>query len=457
MPEMRPGRLGAITRIAGWFVVFYTIATLGLGAAIYLIGEGALREQLDDRIIAESDYLAEIHRHRGMGALRDTLQRRDDRGVNTLGYLLTSHEGRRLGGELTTDPPPTGWAQIEFRDQDGRRNVARALTVGLTGGASLTVAMELAPERELRRTTALLLLAGLGATLLGGIVGGVWLTRAIRSRLKAMNSTAQGIISGDMSLRMPVPSPDDEFGQLAGTLNAMLDRNGALIENLRQVSSGIAHDLRTPLAKVRQRLERMIVLVPEDGSLQDEVERSIVEIDAALSLFSALLRIAEVEAGVLRQYFQVFDLSAAVASVCESYVAVAEDRDKSLTCDLAPKLRILGDVELVSQALVNLLENAVRYTPPRSRIRVELCLNGTKAVLSVTDDGHGVPEERLEPLKQRFTRGDRSRGSPGYGLGLNLVEAVAEVHGGRLRLSDAKPGLRADIELPLPLPSADGP
>lgn len=449
MFEPRHGRLGAITRIAGWFVVFYTIATLGLGATIYIIGESALREQLDDRIAAESDYLADIHRHRGIVALRDTLQRRDDRGVNALGYLLTDGNGHRLGGELTTDRPRAGWAQIQFRDQDGSRNVARAFTVDLKDGNSLTVAMELAPERALRHTTALILLAGLGATLLGGIIGGVWLTRAIRSRLRAMNATAQGIISGDMSLRMPVSQPDDEFGQLAGTLNAMLDRNSALIENLRQVSSGIAHDLRTPLAKVRQRLERMMVLTPEEGLLQDEVERSIVEIDATLSLFSALLRIAEVEAGALRQYFRVFDLSAAVASVCESYAAVAEDSDKSLTCSIGPETWVLGDVELVSQALVNLLENAIRYTPPHSSIGVKLCLNGTKVVLSVTDDGHGVPEHRQELLKQRFTRGDRSRGSPGYGLGLNLVEAVAEVHGGRLRLSDAGPGLRVDIELPL--------
>jgi signal transduction histidine kinase len=451
MSDPRPGRLGAITRIAGWFVVFYTMATLGLGAAIYVIGERALREQLDDRIAAESDYLVDIYRRRGIFALRDTLQRRDDRGVNALGYLLTDRNERRLGGELMTDRPRAGWAQIQFRDQDGRRNVARAFTVDLQDGNSLTVAMELAPERALRRTTALILLAGLGATLVGGIVGGVCLTRAIRSRLRAMNATAQGIISGDMSLRMPVPQPEDEFGQFARTLNAMLDRNSALIENLRQVSSGIAHDLRTPLAKVRQRLELMMALTPEEGLLQDEVERSIVEIDAALSLFSALLRIAEVEAGALRQYFRVFDLSVAVANVCESYTAVAEDSDKSLTCSVCPEIRILGDVELVSQALVNLLENAIRYTPPRASIRVRLRLNGTKALLSVTDDGNGVPEEKQEMLKQRFTRSDRSRGSPGYGLGLNLVEAVAEVHGGCLRLSDAAPGLRAEIELPLPL------
>ncbi|PNU02290.1 hypothetical protein A8V01_10360 [Novosphingobium guangzhouense] len=453
---MRPGRLGAITRIAGWFVVFYTIATLALGAAIYVIGEGALREQMDDRILAESAYLVDVHRHMGVGGLRQTLQRRDDRGVNALGYLLTSASGRRLGGELKTDRPPAGWAQIEFLDQDDRRNVAHALTVRLPDGNSLTVAMEMAPERELRRTTALLLLAGVSATLLGGIIGGVLLTRAIRSRLREMNSTAQGIISGDMNLRMPIARPDDEFGQLAGTLNAMLDRNSALIENLRQVSSDIAHDLRTPLAKVRQRLERMMVLGPVEGPLHDEVERSILEIDTTLSLFSALLRIAEVEAGALRQYFRMFDLSAAVARVCDSYVAVAEDSDRTLTCRLAPAVLITGDVELVSQALVNLLENALRYTPPGSRMKVVLGTEGGKVLLSVTDNGPGVPEERREILTQRFTRGDRSRGTPGYGLGLHLVQAVAEVHGGRLRLSNAEPGLRADMEFPLPIAETDG-
>ncbi|MFK4870462.1 ATP-binding protein [Novosphingobium sp. ZW T3_23] len=448
MPELRLGRLGAITRIAGWFVVFYTIATLGLGATIYVIGERALREQLDDRILTESDYLVQVYRYGGMDSLRDTLQRRDDRGVNTLGYLLTNHAGQRIGGELTTDHPPIGWAQIEFSDQDGTRNVARSLTVRLTDDSNLTVAMELASERALRRTTGHLLLAGLGTTLLGGIAGGVWLTRAIRVRLKAINATAQGIISGDMSLRMPVPQPDDEFGQLSATLNTMLDRNSALIENLRQVSSGIAHDLRTPLAKVRQRLERMIVLAPQDGLLSDEVERAIAEIDGALSLFSALLRIAEVEAGALRQYFRAFDLGEVVANVCESYMAVAEDSAKSLTCELTAGVEVLGDGELVSQALVNLLENAIRYTPPGSSIRVALSHDRDRAVLSVTDDGPGIPADQHDLLTQRFARGDQSRASPGYGLGLNLARAVAEVHGGQLRLTDAKPGLRVDFEIP---------
>ncbi|EAT10353.1 HAMP domain-containing histidine kinase [Sphingobium sp. 10 DY56-G10] len=449
MPDRRRRRLGAITRIAASFVIFYTIATLALGAAIFVIGENALREQLDDRITAESDFLLDVHRLRGMQGVAGTLRRRDDRGVNALGYLLTDRTGQRLGGELTTDRPPAGWAQIEFRDQDGKRNVGRALTVDLAGGGSLTVAMEMAPERALRRTTFLLLVAGVGATLMGGIVGGIWLTRAIRSRLKAMNTTAQGIISGDMNLRMPVVQPRDEFGQLAETLNTMLDRHSELIENLREVSSGIAHDLRTPLTKVRQRLERMAALVPGGGLLHEEVERTIAEVDATLSIFAALLRIAEVEAGTIRQYFRVFDLGAAVTDLCESYTAVAEDGDKSLTCSLAADVNILGDMELVAQALVNLLENALRYTPPQTVIEVILANAGGRAVLSVIDNGPGVPTNRRDTLTRRFVRGDQSRASPGHGLGLNLVQAVAKVHGGWLQLEDARPGLRVDIVLPL--------
>lgn len=439
-------RLGAASRIALSFILFYTVATLALGLAIYLIGDHALREQLDDRIRAETDYLVDVYSRGGTDTLREVLMRRDDRGVNILGYLLVDAGGHRLGGELAIALPPPGWQQVEFRDHEGGRNVARALTVKLRDGSALTVAMELAPALELRETALILLMCGFEAMLAGGTLAGVLLTRAIRSRLNLMTATAESIISGDMSQRVPIPEANDEFGRLAGTLNTMLDRNHALIENLRQVSSDIAHDLRTPLAHLRQRLERMADTAV-DAATHEEITAAIEQTDAILSLFGALLRIAEVEAGALKQYFRLLDLSPIICRICESYVAVAEDNGKTLVYKIESGIHVIGDEDLLSQALVNLLENALRHTPQDTLIQADMKRSSGMVVISIKDNGPGVPCEEMPNLARRFTRGDKARNSPGFGLGLNLVRAVAEVHQGELRIFNQEPGLTVEIRL----------
>ncbi|MGF7149349.1 hypothetical protein FHS96_002991 [Sphingomonas zeicaulis] len=440
--------IGTTRRATVYFIAFYTLATALLGLAAYLVGDRAVRDQLDDRISAEADYLEDVHEQGGLDRLKTVLQRRDDRGVNALGYLLVDRGGGRQGGELGISPPPPGWRTIEFTDPDGQKNAARALTLALNDGGRLTVVAELEPARQLRRTTAWVLAVGIGAILLGGIAGGLLFSRAIRSRLDAMNDTAQAIIAGDMSQRVPISDRDDEFGRLATTLNLMLDRNSMLIDNLRQVSSDIAHDLRTPLAHLRQRLERALARTGSDGKLHCEVEAAIAQSGAILSLFGALLRISEVESGTLRQFFRPIDLSAVVGALCESYLPAAEDRGKRLDCRIEPDLGIVGDEELVAQALVNLLENALRHTPPGTRIALDLRRDGGFAELTVSDDGPGVPDAQLPELTRRFTRGDRSRAGGGFGLGLNLVNAIAIAHDGTLRLSNGATGLIAKIRIP---------
>lgn len=446
-----PRSFGTTSRIVALFILFYTAGTLLLGVAVYLIGDHALREQLDDRIAAESNYLTAIHGRGGMRNLRETLLRRDDRGVNDLGYLLIDQQGRRLGGELAVRQPAVGWSEVRFRTPDRGVAVARALTVRLQDGSRLTVAVELAPAYALRRTVLQLLVLGFGAMLLGGIAGGILLIRVIRSRLNVMNETARAIISGDMMQRVPASARNDEFDQLARTLNAMLDRNAALIENLRQVSSDIAHDLRTPLARLRQRLERISACAGPEHSLHGEVEAAIGEANATLSLFGALLRIAEVESGTLRQYFRHVDISTAIGHIADSYAAVAEDSGHALTCSIEDGIVIVGDKDLLSQAVVNLLENALRHTPPGTHIRLDLIRRtGTtrRALLTVRDDGPGVAAQHWPTLARRFTRGDRARSSSGFGLGLNLVQAVASVHEAALTFGDARPGLMVTLDLP---------
>ncbi|WP_121118271.1 HAMP domain-containing sensor histidine kinase [Croceibacterium ferulae] len=447
-------RIGTTRQITLFFVGCFTVATLALGSTAYGIASRATHRQFDAVIEREAAGLVRVHAAGGTPALQRALDRRDDRGVNTLGYLLFDRAGRRVGGELEAGALAPGWQDILFRDLDGESHAARALTIELPEGLRLTVAAETAATTALERTMVLLFAGGFGVMLVVGLAGGWLFGRAIRRRLETMNATAVAIIGGDLTSRVPLGGHGDEFDQLARTLNRMLDRIDTLVGNVRQVSSDLAHDLRTPITHLRQRLERLLAGVGGDAGQKEEVERAIADADAILSLFAALLRIAEVESGALKRYFRAFDLSACAAGLAESYAPVAEDAGRSLTARISPGLHILGDPELVAQLLVNLLENALRHTPPGSHIDLHLTHGGpTWALLTVADDGPGVAEAHLPRLAERFTRLERSRSAPGHGLGLNLVSAVTAAHGGTLAFKENQPGLAVIVRLPLAVPA----
>jgi signal transduction histidine kinase len=436
-------------RIALSFVFLYTLASLCLGLGIYVIGDRALKDQLDERIAGEVAVLDSAHQRLGATGLREAIARRDERDVNNMGYLLVDPTGRRLIGDLVTPTlPPLGWATIPFDDPDDETSHARALTVRIRDGSRLTVAMEMVPAEEMRRATILFFALTLGIMLVGGLVSGLLLARAIRRRLDAMNQAALAIIAGDMSQRVPEGIRDDEFRRLAITLNRMLAHNTNLIGNLRQVSSGIAHDMRTPITHLRGRLERAATLATEGSSLHGEISAALDQSDAILSLFAALLRIAEVESGRLRQYFQPIDLSATVRLICGTYELAAEDRGQRFSWDIEDGIAMVGDAELLSQAVINLLDNALAHTPKGTHIHLRLDMPALQmARLVVEDDGPGVPEALLPHLTEPFTRIDKARATPGFGLGLSLIKAIAVAHDGTLRLDNLHPGLGAALIL----------
>ena len=221
-----------------------------------------------------------------------------------------------------------------------------------------------------------------------------------------------------------------------------------LLENLRQVSSDVAHDLRTPLARLRTRLEEGALKAASGESTAAVIEESIGNVDEVLSLFAAILRIAEVEAGQTRRYFKTVDLSELLTDLADSYAPAIEDGGRTLRSSMESAVAVEGDRELLAQAVINLVENAQRHTPPGSSIRLTLTSSATTAFVQVTDDGPGVPPRELGSIPKRFSRLETSRSTPGYGLGLNLVRAVAKLHDGRLVLKNADPGLSAVIELP---------
>jgi signal transduction histidine kinase len=287
-------------------------------------------------------------------------------------------------------------------------------------------------------------LAFVGVVVLG-VVGGFALSRDVHRRLAAITGTAEAIIDGDLARRVPVRGSDDDLDRLALTFNRMLDRIAALMESLKQVSNDIAHDMRTPLTRLRQKLEAGLAS-PRDEGLA--LEGALSDLDSILDTFAALLRIAQIEGGARRAAFRPCALATLAQTVTDAFAPSAEDQHQSLTLAVDAPATVDGDAELLTQMLVNLVENALRHAGPGARITVRVARAGRAAVLSVTDDGPGVPEGEGERLFDRFYRLERSRSTPGSGLGLALVAAVAKLHGAEVSLLPARPGLEARVTFP---------
>lgn len=445
-----PDKARTARQITLFFTTGFAVVTLLLGAGAYRSAASIVREQLDLQIQSEATDLGTIAARGGASALADALRRRDDRGVNSFGYRLLSRNGRRLGGELDTAEDAYGWQNIRFNDQDGEAHRARALTTRLADGARLTIAVELDPAERLRNRLLLLFAVGLALLLAIGLAGGALFGRAIRSRLSAINRIGAAVSNGRLNERIPVSTQHDEFDQLAATLNDMLDRNAGHIVNLRRVSSNVAHELRTPLMRLRLRLEEALAGAAEHSIEATEAERSLSDIDAILALFAALLRIAEVEAGGLSTYFRAVDLSETVEALAESYALVAEDRQRFLAAEVQPGITVSGDRDLLAQIVVNLLENALRHTPAGTQIRLRLHAanddRSTRAMLVVADNGPGIPKDDRDRALQPFEK--LSADGKGHGLGLNLVAAIVSAHNGTMELADNCPGLSVRIVLP---------
>lgn len=277
------------------------------------------------------------------------------------------------------------------------------------------------------------------------VLGGLLLGRRFMARVDAITQTCERVISGRLNERIPVRGRGDEWDRLARAINEMLDRISMLLENLKQVSSDVAHDLRTPLTRLRNRLEdaRGKPAYPKDHSAV--ISRAIEDTDQILAMFSAVLRISQVEAGTRAQSFATVGLSDLLERVCELYVPVAEDSRHSFSRNLSSGVYIRGDEELLTQLFINLIENAIRHTPPGTTIALTLETSGNEVLVSVSDDGPGVPADDRDKVLRRFYRGSASRSSEGHGLGLSLVAAIAQLHGAKLELRDAQPGLRVDL------------
>lgn len=439
-------------RFAALYVAIFASSALVLGVAVFLEARSALRQQLDARIETETEFLQETFQADGLPKLLNAVRSRGQ-GASALDYLVQDQAGAHLAGEIPAMPGlKPGWTTMDMprsAEEGDKAEHVRALVSRLGGGGMLVVGGDLRQIGDLEEAIATALVWTVGLVAVLGIGGGALLSHAFLRRIDAISRTAEAIIAGDLTRRVELRGTGDDLDRLAGTLNRMLDRIGILMRSLQQVSSDIAHDLRTPLTRLYQRLEDARTHTRSGEEYETAIDAALAEADGLLTTFAALLRIAQVEGASARGGFGQVDLSAVAETVADAYRPDAEAAGQQLITTIAPGVTVNGDRELLTQALANLVENALRHTPAGTHIHVRLGHPATEIILSVEDNGPGVAAADLPRLTDRFYRGERSRTTPGNGLGLSLANAVAELHGAYLRLEPLQPGLRVSLAFPV--------
>jgi signal transduction histidine kinase len=441
-------------RIVLVYVAIFALSAGALVAFTYWNTKRALDAQTDQTIEAEIAGLSEQYQRLGLVGLTDAIMGRSVRAGQGL-YLLTSLRKRPIAGNLDAWPTAKkgagGFIEFDYERRVGtslERHRARGRAFELTGGFQLLVARDVHERYETERlfTTTLPWSVALMLTL--GLVGGALMSRNLLTRLDTINATSREIMAGDLSRRVPFTPAGDEFDSLAHNLNRMLDRIERLMKGMREVTDSVAHDLRSPLNRLRNRIEGALGQLPKEGAQAAEIEAAVAEIDRLIATFNSLLLIAEAEAGVARGAREPVDLAEISRDVWELYAPVAEE--KGVTLDIAPSgaVRIEGNRNLLSQALANLVDNAIKYCPGGGRVTIAAAETPDGATLTVADTGPGIPEDDRPRVIERFVRLEASRNSPGSGLGLSLVAAVARLHEARLELADNSPGLKATIYFP---------
>jgi signal transduction histidine kinase len=443
-------------RLALGYLTLFGGSVLLLLGFIYWATAGYMARQMNETIDAEIVGLAEQYRERGVDGLAAAIRQRiarDPAGSEI--YLLAGASFSPIVGNLNrwpaTPESTDGWIDFDLQDRTtarGQTYLAHVRHFALADGFHLLIGRDARAQADVQQLILRSLAWGFAITLALGLTGGVLIGRGTLQRIEAINRTSREIMGGDLARRVPTSGSDDDLDQLAQNLNAMLDRIESLMEGIRHVSEGIAHDLRSPLTRLRHRLEtaRMSAAGPEEQ--RRLVEASIAEADTLLATFNALLRIAEAESGRARAGFTPIDLSVLTRDVLELYEPVVQEKQQVLAAAVDPDITITGDRHLLSQALANLIDNAIKYTPTGGRIDVTLRHTPDGSTLSVADTGPGVPAAYRDKVLERFFRLDPSRSTPGTGLGLSLVAAVTHLHDARLTLDDNQPGLRITIAFP---------
>ncbi len=458
--------LGKLVRTTAFQLTLVYLVVFSLFAA-FLLGYFAwntrrlITQQITETVDAEIIGLSEQYRLAGIRRLVVIVDARSRRPGSSL-YLVTTPTGESLAGNVGSLEPGvlerTGWTETTYRRLDesgGGENHALVRVFQLPGGFRLLVGRDL-DERE--RLRDIIVAAGrwsIAVVIVLGLAGGLFITRRVLKRVDAMTATTQTIMAGDLSGRLPIAGTGDELDRLAGNLNAMLERIEALMRGLKEVSDNIAHDLKTPLTRLRNQSEAALRTAKSEAEYRAALEAMIEESDGLIRTFDALLMIARAESGQARDLMAEFDAAKIARDICELYEPLADEKGLELKADADLPLPARGNRELVSQALANLVDNAIKYAAPPGQaaqgmrqITVSARPENGRVLLTVSDSGPGIPEGDRNRVVERFVRLESSRTQPGSGLGLSLAAAVARLHGGELRLEENRPGLRAILALP---------
>jgi signal transduction histidine kinase len=439
-------------RLTAALIAFTFFVTTSLLAGIYLFGVRIPMEQVRTTVDAEARQLLAVNARQGEAGLRTALERRRiapsaEKPFDT----LLAADGTLLTGNLPSWPRArTGeWVNIEadlYRDGDEDDHEALSRDIILPDGQRLIVGRDVELMADRQELIVEAALWSVIAVLIFGLPAGLLISRISARRLAEVSGTARAVMGGDLTVRVPVKGTGDDFDQLGQTLNAMLDRNEELVASLGRVSDNIAHELRTPLARLRTALEE---LAEGDGTARQQqlMRASIDEAERIQLIFDALLRIARLDTGRHRLKRQQVMLNELVADAVELYLPEAEARQQALTMDLDP-CTISCDRDLLFQAVVNLIDNALKFAPPSGRIGVRSRCSHSAASLIVKDSGPGVPEEYRPRLTERFFRAPETNAIPGSGLGLALANAIIATHDGELSFSGPAGAFEALVKLP---------
>jgi signal transduction histidine kinase len=421
-------------------------ALILLGVIYWATGE-YISSSLDAAVDSDITELEDILRGGGIEALASQVKERlRQMPHGPVYYLLQDPNGKIIAGNLPPFHGGEGRFDLKVPRTDGPSVPVHAHGITLTGREYLMVGADALPRREMQKLILRVFELSSGITLVLALAGGALMSGGLLRRIETISRTARDIMAGDFSRRIPIRGDGDEFDHLALSLNAMLARNEAAMESVRQVSNDIAHDLRTPLTRLRQRLELAQRRARSVEEWRLAAERCLSDMDAILETFGGLLRIAQIESGMPACRFAKVDLSELLRTLIEVYQPMAEEKEQPFTADIASGLTVWGDRELLTQMIANVIENAMRHSPRGASIGLAASESQSTTAVAISDNGPGIPAEERIRVFQRFYRLESSRSTPGSGLGLSLVEAIAALHRMGVELTDNGPGLRVTLQ-----------